>query len=66
MVLFRRGAVRLLDSLLCAPQQPIEEILGEEEAIRSVVGVAVFTNVAHKRRLPVINTLIVLYEVWLM
>ncbi|KAM6940661.1 nucleolar protein 11-like [Xenentodon cancila] len=34
VVLFRRGAVRRLDSLLAAPQQPIEEVLGEEEAIR--------------------------------
>ncbi|XP_061588457.1 nucleolar protein 11-like [Cololabis saira] len=34
VVLFRRGAVRLLDSLLAAPQQPIEEVLAEEEAIR--------------------------------
>uniref|UniRef100_A0A4W6FU52 Nucleolar protein 11 n=1 Tax=Lates calcarifer TaxID=8187 RepID=A0A4W6FU52_LATCA len=34
VVLFQRGAVRLLDSLLSAPQQPIEEILVQEEAIR--------------------------------
>uniref|UniRef100_A0A7N8XX93 Nucleolar protein 11 n=1 Tax=Mastacembelus armatus TaxID=205130 RepID=A0A7N8XX93_9TELE len=34
VVLFQRGAVRLLDSLLSAPQQPIEEVLAEEEAIR--------------------------------
>ncbi|XP_029362913.1 nucleolar protein 11-like [Echeneis naucrates] len=34
VVLFQRGAVRLLDSLLSAPQQPIEEILAQEEAIR--------------------------------
>uniref|UniRef100_A0A3Q2UJY6 Nucleolar protein 11 n=1 Tax=Fundulus heteroclitus TaxID=8078 RepID=A0A3Q2UJY6_FUNHE len=33
-VLFQRGAVRLLDSLLSAPQQPVEEILVPEEAIR--------------------------------
>lgn len=35
VVLFQRGAVRLLDSLLSAPQQPIEEVLAQEEAIRS-------------------------------
>lgn len=35
MVSFQRGAVRLLDSLLSAPQQPIEEVLAQEEAIRS-------------------------------
>lgn len=35
-VLFQRGAVRLLDSLLSAPQQPIEEVLVDEEAIRSI------------------------------
>ncbi|XP_029480676.2 nucleolar protein 11-like [Oncorhynchus nerka] len=34
VVLFQRGAVRLLDSLLSAPQQPIEDILSEEEVIR--------------------------------
>ncbi|XP_040893279.1 nucleolar protein 11-like [Toxotes jaculatrix] len=34
VVLFQRGAVRLLDSLLSAPQQPIEEVLAQEEAIR--------------------------------
>nr|XP_020496312.1 nucleolar protein 11 [Labrus bergylta] len=34
VVLFQRGAVRLLDSLLSAPQQPIEEVLSQEEAIR--------------------------------
>ncbi|XP_059198125.1 nucleolar protein 11-like [Centropristis striata] len=33
VVLFQRGAVRLLDSLLSAPQQPIEEVLSPEEAI---------------------------------
>uniref|UniRef100_A0A665VC48 Nucleolar protein 11 n=1 Tax=Echeneis naucrates TaxID=173247 RepID=A0A665VC48_ECHNA len=37
VVLFQRGAVRLLDSLLSAPQQPIEEILAQEEAIRSTL-----------------------------
>ncbi|KAG9350420.1 hypothetical protein JZ751_026782 [Albula glossodonta] len=34
VVLFGRGAVRLLDSLLAAPQQPIEDVLCEEEVIR--------------------------------
>ncbi|KAM6972456.1 nucleolar protein 11-like [Aplochiton taeniatus] len=34
VVLFQRGAVRLLDSLLSAPQQPIEDVLAEEEVIR--------------------------------
>ncbi|XP_078135469.1 nucleolar protein 11-like [Sander vitreus] len=34
VVLFQRGAVRLLDSLLSAPQQSIEEILAQEEVIR--------------------------------
>ncbi|XP_029293095.1 nucleolar protein 11-like [Cottoperca gobio] len=34
VVLFQRGAVRLLDSLLSAPQQPIEEVFAQEEAIR--------------------------------
>ncbi|KAL7890862.1 hypothetical protein AOLI_G00003380 [Acnodon oligacanthus] len=34
LVLFRHGAVRFLDSLLAAPQQPIEEVLSEEEVIR--------------------------------
>ncbi|XP_062853016.1 nucleolar protein 11-like [Trichomycterus rosablanca] len=34
VVLFRRGAVRLLDSLLAAPQQPIEDVLSEDETIR--------------------------------
>ncbi|XP_030207870.1 nucleolar protein 11-like isoform X1 [Gadus morhua] len=33
-VLFVRGAVRLLDDVLAAPQQPIEEVLGQEENIR--------------------------------
>ena len=36
LVLFVRGAVRLLDNVLTAPQQPIEEVLGQEENIRSV------------------------------
>uniref|UniRef100_A0A3Q3VIX7 Nucleolar protein 11 n=1 Tax=Mola mola TaxID=94237 RepID=A0A3Q3VIX7_MOLML len=31
--LFQKGAVRMLDSLLSAPQQPIEEVLAPEEAI---------------------------------
>ncbi|KAF3687466.1 Nucleolar protein 11-like [Channa argus] len=34
VVLFQCGAVRVLDSLLSAPQQPIEEVLVQEEAIR--------------------------------
>uniref|UniRef100_A0A8C7W349 Nucleolar protein 11 n=1 Tax=Oncorhynchus mykiss TaxID=8022 RepID=A0A8C7W349_ONCMY len=34
VVLFQRGAVRFLDSLLSAPQQPIEDVLSEEEVIR--------------------------------
>ncbi|XP_042341081.1 LOW QUALITY PROTEIN: nucleolar protein 11-like [Plectropomus leopardus] len=34
VVLFQRGSVRLLDSLLSAPQQPIEEVLAQEETIR--------------------------------
>ncbi|XP_072539523.1 nucleolar protein 11-like isoform X2 [Salminus brasiliensis] len=34
VVLFRCGAVRLLDSLLSAPQQPVGEVLSEEEVIR--------------------------------
>ncbi|XP_029595269.1 nucleolar protein 11-like [Salmo trutta] len=34
VVLFQRGSVRLLDSLLSAPQQPIEDVLSEEEVIR--------------------------------
>ncbi|KAA8595027.1 hypothetical protein FQN60_012162 [Etheostoma spectabile] len=34
VVLFQRGAVRLLDSLLSAPQQSIEEVLAQEEVIR--------------------------------
>ncbi|XP_068583797.1 nucleolar protein 11-like [Cebidichthys violaceus] len=34
VVLFHRGAVRLLDSLLSAPQQSIEEVLAQEETIR--------------------------------
>ncbi|XP_051986033.1 nucleolar protein 11-like isoform X2 [Xyrauchen texanus] len=34
VVLFRCGAIRFLDSLLAAPQQPIEEVLSEEEVIR--------------------------------
>ncbi|KAM9857535.1 nucleolar protein 11-like [Aulostomus maculatus] len=41
VVLFQRGAVRLLDSLLSAPQQPIEEVLAPDEAIKwstSIVG----------------------------
>ncbi|MBN3299124.1 NOL11 protein, partial [Amia calva] len=34
LVLFKRGAVRQLDTLLAAPQQPIEEVLSEDEVIR--------------------------------
>ncbi|XP_076872002.1 nucleolar protein 11-like [Brachyhypopomus gauderio] len=34
VVLFRRGGVRHLDSLLAAPQQPVEEVLREDEVIR--------------------------------
>lgn len=37
VVLFKRGAVRLLDYLLSAPQQPIEEIVSQEETIWSVI-----------------------------
>uniref|UniRef100_H3D9E4 Nucleolar protein 11 n=1 Tax=Tetraodon nigroviridis TaxID=99883 RepID=H3D9E4_TETNG len=33
VVLFKSGAVRLLDYLLSAPQQPIEEIVSQEETI---------------------------------
>ncbi|KAK9973171.1 hypothetical protein ABG768_023914 [Culter alburnus] len=34
VVLFCCGAVRFLDSLLASPQQPIEDVLAEEEMIR--------------------------------
>ncbi|KAM7393970.1 hypothetical protein PAMP_020801 [Pampus punctatissimus] len=34
VALFQTGAVRLLDSLLSAPQQPIEKVLAQEETIR--------------------------------
>lgn len=34
VVLFQRGAVRLLDALLSAPQQPVEQVLSQEEVIR--------------------------------
>ncbi|XP_019732124.1 nucleolar protein 11-like isoform X3 [Hippocampus comes] len=34
VVLFQRGAVRLLDSLLSAPQQTVEEVLAPDETIR--------------------------------
>ncbi|MBN3314283.1 NOL11 protein, partial [Atractosteus spatula] len=34
LVLFRRGAVRQLDALLAAPQQAVEDVLSEGEAIR--------------------------------
>ncbi|TWW59473.1 Nucleolar protein 11-like [Takifugu flavidus] len=33
VVLFKKGAMRLLDSLLTAPQQPIEEVISQEETI---------------------------------
>lgn len=33
VVLFKKGAVRLLDSLLTAPQQKIEEVISQEETI---------------------------------
>lgn len=35
MVLFQRGAVRLLDRLLEDPQQQVEDLLTPEETIRS-------------------------------
>uniref|UniRef100_A0A8C6KTT1 Nucleolar protein 11 n=1 Tax=Nothobranchius furzeri TaxID=105023 RepID=A0A8C6KTT1_NOTFU len=34
VVLFQRGDVRLLDSLLAAPHQPVQEVLAQEESIR--------------------------------
>uniref|UniRef100_A0A673CFK9 Nucleolar protein 11 n=1 Tax=Sphaeramia orbicularis TaxID=375764 RepID=A0A673CFK9_9TELE len=34
IVVFQKGAVRLLDSLLSAPQQNIEEVFSQDEAIR--------------------------------
>jgi len=37
VVLFCCGAVRFLDSLLASPQQPIEDVLAEEEIIRSEI-----------------------------
>ncbi|XP_019113462.2 nucleolar protein 11-like isoform X1 [Larimichthys crocea] len=40
VVLFQRGAVRLLDSLLSAPQQSIEEVLAQEETIRWSTNIA--------------------------
>uniref|UniRef100_A0A8C3B4I4 Nucleolar protein 11 n=1 Tax=Cyclopterus lumpus TaxID=8103 RepID=A0A8C3B4I4_CYCLU len=40
VVLFKRGAVRLLDALLSAPQQPIEEVLAQEESISHVTPVS--------------------------
>ncbi|XP_003978257.2 nucleolar protein 11-like isoform X1 [Takifugu rubripes] len=33
VVLFKKGAMRLLDSLLTAPQQPIEEVISQDETI---------------------------------
>nr|XP_057946739.1 nucleolar protein 11-like [Doryrhamphus excisus] len=44
VVLFQRGAVRLLDSLLSAPQQPIEEVLAPEETIRWSTNIAAETQ----------------------
>lgn len=35
MVLFQRGAVRLLDQLLEDPQQQVEDLLASDETIRS-------------------------------
>uniref|UniRef100_A0A674MAC7 Nucleolar protein 11 n=1 Tax=Takifugu rubripes TaxID=31033 RepID=A0A674MAC7_TAKRU len=35
VVLFKKGAMRLLDSLLTAPQQPIEEVISQDETICS-------------------------------
>ncbi|CAL1601698.1 unnamed protein product [Knipowitschia caucasica] len=34
VVLFRRGAVRLLDSILAAPQQTVEDVLAQDEILR--------------------------------
>ncbi|KAI5613583.1 nucleolar protein 11-like [Silurus asotus] len=34
VVLFQHGAVRLLNSLLTAPQQPVEQVLSQDEVIR--------------------------------
>ncbi|KAM9792849.1 nucleolar protein 11-like [Neosynchiropus ocellatus] len=34
VVLFQNGAIRLLDALLAAPQQTVEDILGPDESIR--------------------------------
>lgn len=53
VVLFQKGAVRLLDSLLSAPQQPIEEVLDQEEAIRSVSLLNKSTNKRFLRKLHV-------------
>lgn len=36
VVLFQRGAVRLMDSLLTAPQQHIEEVLAQDEVVGCV------------------------------
>ncbi|XP_014904190.1 nucleolar protein 11-like [Poecilia latipinna] len=54
-VLFQRGAVRLLDSLLSAPQQPVEEVLVQDEAIRSRTPV-VFTHHTQKEEIALKNT----------
>lgn len=53
VVLFQKGAVRLLDSLLSAPQQPIEEVLDQEEAIRSVSLLSKSANKRFLRKLHV-------------
>ncbi|XP_076027195.1 nucleolar protein 11-like [Genypterus blacodes] len=44
VVLFQRGAVRLLESLLAAPQQPVEDILAPEETIRWSTHIVVDTQ----------------------
>uniref|UniRef100_A0A8C3B4Q5 Nucleolar protein 11 n=1 Tax=Cyclopterus lumpus TaxID=8103 RepID=A0A8C3B4Q5_CYCLU len=41
VVLFKRGAVRLLDALLSAPQQPIEEVLAQEDISKGLFALAV-------------------------
>ncbi|KAM3865241.1 nucleolar protein 11-like [Diretmus argenteus] len=51
VVLFQRGAVRLLDSLLSAPQQPIEDILAPDEAIRWSINI-----VAEAQQLVIFTT----------
>ncbi|XP_004066307.2 nucleolar protein 11 [Oryzias latipes] len=44
VVLFRRGAVRQLEHLLSDPQQPIEDVLAEDEAVRWSAAIAVQTQ----------------------